>query len=175
MGHIMLVTAILAGLFISNTAPADDDVKLEIGNMLRAAEMKYDLPEGILSAIAHVESSTNPKAFVRADGKSGKASHGLLQIQLDTARTVQALKAKQDGIKVTKKTRITSKQLMGAETNIDYGAFYLKWIMNNHKNDVAWSVSCFNAGVNSFICKNKKYSPYAGLVLNAMLYNRGNE
>lgn len=145
----------ILGMVMSVNCLAVDEVKLQIPNMVRAAEIKYELPEGILAAVTHVESSGNHKAIVHNDGKSGKTSYGLLQIQLASARTV--------GFKGR------AGELMRPETNIEYGAKYLRWLLDTHNDNTAWALSCFNAGPNSFICKNKKYSPYVGLVLNAMI------
>lgn len=149
---------IIIGLMMSLSCFAADSIRLQIPNMVQAAEIKYELPKGILTAVTFVESSGNHRAIVRHDGKSGKTSYGLLQIQLASARTV--------GFKGR------PIELMKPEVNIEYGARYLRWLMDNHDNNVAWSLSCFNAGPNSFICKEKKYSPYVGLVLNAYVSQR---
>lgn len=137
---------------------AVDEVSLHIPNMVKAAEIKYELPDGLLDAVKHVESSGNHRAIVKKDGKSGKTSYGLFQIQYASAKTV--------GYKGA------ASALMDPEVNIEYGAKYLKWLLDTHGNNVAWALSCWNYGPNSTVCKTKKYSPYVGLVLNALIANR---
>jgi len=132
--------------------------KPSISNMLKAAEIKYEIPEGLLVAIAEVESGGNPRAFVAEDGNSGLASHGLLQVQLASAKTV-GFKGK-------------SKELMRPDVNIEYGAAYFKWLLETHNKDLSWALTCYNVGVGHRMCKNKKYSNYPAKVLNAYVkYN----
>lgn len=143
------------------------NIKLEIPNMIKAAEIKYDLPQGLLQALVLTESSGNHKVFVKNDGSSNKTSYGLVQIQLDSARLIQRIKAKEDGVLLAKRDFITPKKLMKPETNLDYGAAYLKWLLNTHKNDVSLALSCWNVGVNSSICKGGRYyGPYVGKIFN---------
>lgn len=136
-------------------ATETSDIQLQIPNMLQGAEIKYEIPTGLLSAMAYVESSGNHKAFVKHDGKGSMSSYGLLQLQLASARTV--------------KFKGKAKELMNPETNIEYGAAYLRWLLETHENNVAWALTCWNTGPNSYVCRNKKYSSYVGLVLNAYL------
>lgn len=154
----MNIRALLSLCFlISANAYAVDatDIQLQIPNMLEGAEIKYEIPKGLLSAIAHVESSGDHNAFVKRDGKGNKSSYGLLQLQLASARTV--------------KFKGKAKELMNPETNIEYGAAYFRWLLETHSNNVAWSLTCWNSGPNSSACKNKRYSSYVGLVLNAYI------
>lgn len=122
------------------------------------AEINNDLPRGILSAIAKVESNHNPHAYTKSDGYSGKASHGLFQIQLAAARDV-GFKGK-------------SSELMNPEVNIKYAALYLSWILKKTKGDVAQGLTCFNSGVFSASCKSGKYSKYSGRVFNEWVRSR---
>jgi soluble lytic murein transglycosylase-like protein len=152
-------------LFIPSVANSDF---WYIKDLIDKAEVEHELPKGYLRAIAFTESSFNTKAFVKEDGRSKKSSYGILQIQYDTAVFIQKLMAEKYKFKINKKNKITRKQLLDAEININYGAFYLKWILNQ-KEDYSLTLSCYNAGINSFVCKNKKYSPYVGLVFNAYI------
>lgn len=168
MTKLNYLTIVLGALCAIN-AKANDKITLQLPNMIRAAEIKYELPKGIMQALIKTESNFNYKAFVAHDGSSNLPSYGLAQIQLDAAHLVQRIKARENGVRLNKKDLITPKRLMNPETNVEYAAAYLRWILNNHKNNIALSLSCYNAGVNSSICKNKKYSPYVGLVLNAWI------
>lgn len=159
----------IISLLVETTVYPADNIKLEINNMIRAAEIKYALPEGLLAALVHTESSGNHKAKVVNDGSSGNTSYGLVQIQLSSARFIQKIKAERYAIKIRKVDRVMPSQLMTPEINIDYGAAYLKWILETHENNISWALTCYNSGPNSRLCKNKRYSSYVGLVFNAYL------
>ena len=129
--------------------------QLTIKGLLVNAERKHNIPKGILDAIARVESNHDYDAFVKHDGSTRKSSFGLMQLQLASARQV-GFKGK-------------SKELLTPEVNIEYASLYLKLILKSHKNDVARSLTCYNAGPNSSLCRSKRYSSYVGLVLNALV------
>ena len=115
----------------------------ELNNIVRAAEIKYELPPGLLAAMVQVESAGNHKAYVKQDGASRKPSHGLLQVQLASARHVGF--------------RGTVKELMRPEVNVEYGAAYLAWLLKESKGDYALALSCYNTGPYSTTCLNKRY------------------
>jgi soluble lytic murein transglycosylase-like protein len=169
MRSVRTYVVLIVAFFLSVNAYGSDSIRMLIPDMIKAAEIKYNLPEGILKALVKVESSFNHKALVRNDGTSGRTSYGLTQIQLDGARLVQRIKAKEEDISLKKRDLITPKKLMNPETNIEFGAAYLKWLLDEHEDNVAWALSCYNAGPNSHICKSRKYSPYVGSILNAWL------
>lgn len=170
---LMVSSSLLPMSIASEVIPTND-------NMLKAAEIKYELPEGLLLALAHVESNGNANAINKDDGnKLHKEqglkikSYGLLQIQLATARMIQRLMAKQQKFIINKHNTIKSNDLMKAEINIEYGAFYLKWLLQTYNDNVARSLSCFNAGTASYFCKNNKYNgDYVGKILNAWIKKR---
>lgn len=174
-----LILIILAVLLIPSKEGTckDNGLSLFIPNMIKAAEMKYDIPRGLLKALIQVESNGRYLAMNHDDGnKQAKEqgtkikSHGLVQMQIGTAKLIQLEKAKTIGRVIAKKDTITVKELMNPETNIEYGAMYLKWLLNNHDNDVSWALTCYNSGPYSRMCKNKiYYGRYVGKILNAML------
>ena len=166
MRYLIMMIIVLSSI---NATSADESMKLKIDNIIRAAEIKYDLPQGILAALVHVESSGNHKVVVELDGTSNASSYGLTQIQLDAARFIQRSKAEDNRVKLNKKDLVKASDLLIPEINVDYGGAYLKWMLDTHRNDLAWALSCYNAGPNSYICKHKKYSPYVGLVFNAYM------
>lgn len=121
-----------------------------IRTLFTKAEQKYQLPNGILGAIAIVESNNNPLAFVKEDGRTRKSSYGILQLQLAAARQV-GFKGK-------------AKELLNTKTNIEYGARYLAWLLKVNRGDVAKSLIMWNAGPNSLLAK--KPVNYLGKILN---------
>lgn len=176
MKKIILTFSILFLLDPHKLCKAENTaLKLFIPNMITAAEMKYDLPNKLLAALIQVESAGKHLAINKDDGNKALkdqgvkvTSHGLVQIQLGTAKMVQIEKAKAMGVDLNKKDIITAKQLMSPETNIEYGAMYLKWLLANHDNDISLALTCYNSGAFSRMCKNKVYyGKYVGKVLNA--------
>lgn len=124
---------------------------LYAADLLTETENFYNFPEGLLKAIGQVESSGNHTKFTLKDGKS--SSYGFMQIKHGAAKEM--------GFKGN------PKELLNFKTNIKYGAAYLAAMRKRAKGDLALALTCYNAGPYSFLCKNKKYSPYVGKVLNA--------
>lgn len=117
-------------------------------------EVKYDLPRGILKAIIYVETKGNPKAFVREDGKSKHSSFGIMQIQYGSAKQV-GFKGKPN-------------ELMQPHINIEYGAAYLRWLLDRSEENYSRALSCFNHGPFSIVCKTNKPTAYSMSILNAL-------
>ncbi len=131
-----------------------------ISALARMAEAKYDLPTGILSAIIKVESCGQVNALNEDDGTRAQravglrvASHGLMQIQMATARHVKFLG--------------TAKELRRPATNIEVGARLMRHLLDSHKNDLALAITCYNSGEYSAACKQKKYNQHVGKIMNA--------
>lgn len=122
--------------------------------LIRATELRYNLPEGLMVAIQKVESNGNPNAFVRKDGVSNHSSYGLFQIQLPTARFM-GFKGK-------------PKDLFKPAINVEYAGKYLHYIITNISHgDPARTLKCWNAGPHSKACK--KDSTYVDKVFNTYL------
>ena len=116
----------------------------------------HDLPQGLLSALCHVESKHQVSAFVAHDGSS--PSYGVCQIKLATARSV--------GFKGQEK------DLMQPSINIKYAAKYLKRQLNRYNGDTRKAVAAYNAG--TYFEKNKRPAnfTYVRKVFSAWLANR---
>lgn len=147
MKYLMTLSLFLCSVGVAEHA--------ELADAIKDAELKHNIPEGLLHAIITVESKGNHKAFVKEDGSSKRASYGLLQLQLASAQLV-GFKGK-------------AKELMDPRVNIKYGAAYLAWLLNKSSHDTARALTGWNAGPNSELYRNKRYSSYSGLVLNAYI------
>ena len=77
------------------------------------AEVKHEIPRGLLTAICKVESGLNPRAVRGQDGAGGHASLGLCQVQMRTAGWVCGTK--------------DSKELLDARKNADCAGKYLAY------------------------------------------------
>lgn len=144
-------------LILLLTTTLDEDVYY-FQDFVKRVETEYSLPRGILRSIAQVESKFKPSRITRNDGPGRHTSYGLLQIQEPSARQV-GFKGK-------------PKELLIPETNIYYGAKYLTWLIIKTKGDVPSALNCWNAGINSQICKNKMNRKYSDKVLDSYMRNK---
>lgn len=180
---------VIASLFISSISIAQDiEAPVNVMALVQAAEVKYELPKGLLKAIVMVESGGRHTAKNMNDGNSAQKeaglvvhSLGLMQIQLDAAHVIQRIKAKRDGVVLINHAQkiptnkpyehyLTAKELMRPEVNVDYGAAYLSWLLKNSKGDLAQALTCWNVGPGSKLCKEKiYYGRYVGKVLNQLV------
>jgi soluble lytic murein transglycosylase len=90
-------------------------------------------------AIARRESTFIPTA------KSAVGAHGLMQIMPATAKHITG-------------RRVAVEQLYNPVTNIDYGTYYLNYLMKNTDNNVVFATASYNAGfsrVKSWIPKDE--------------------
>lgn len=89
--------------------------------LISLSEAQHGIPKGLLASICIVESELNPHAVVERDGKSGRTSYGMCQIQLRTARQFRP--------------SISASQLLVPSTNAHLAGAYLKW---NYKRYHSW-------------------------------------
>jgi len=98
------------------------------------ASRKHSIPLPILLAVARGESDFNPRA------KSSKGCLGIMQIQWpDTARDL--------GIR-------SRSELFDPCVNIDAGARYLSWLLDQYQNDPYLALAGYNYGPNGFDPQN---------------------
>ncbi len=86
----------------------------------------YDLEPSLVASLINVESSYNQHAI------SNKQALGLMQLKLDTANYISNI-------------TLTKNDLLDAETNIEYGCKYLRYLFNKFDNTDAVLAS-YNAG-----------------------------
>jgi soluble lytic murein transglycosylase-like protein len=89
---------------------------------VKAAALKYALPEELLLAVMAVESNFNPGAL------SEKGAVGLMQLMPGTARDMYVADA------------------WAPEQNIDGGARYLRILANQYDGDIVKTLAAYNAG-----------------------------
>lgn len=110
-----------------------------------AATQTFSLPPGLLSALCYVETSHNPKAIHKDDGKGD--SIGLCQVKLATAQML--------GYKGT------ARGLLDPKTNVYYAAAYLTLNMKRYNRDIRKAVAAYNAGTHredsKGLTRNRKY------------------
>ena len=107
-----------------------------------AAAKRYDLDAALLFGVVKTESGFN------ADAVSGKGAVGLMQITPSTAEYI------------AKRRGIAEYDLLDAETNLDFGAYYLKYLSEKFCG-ITEVAAAYNAGegtVKGWL-QNKDYSP----------------
>ena len=109
---------------------------------------KYSLDKWLVFSVVKCESSFNPNAV------SSKGAVGLMQITIPTANYIAS------------KLKVENYHLLNAETNLNFGCYYLSYLYKKFKNTDTVIVA-YNAGegnVASWL-KDKKYS-LDGVTLN---------
>lgn len=141
------------------------DIHVSLKQYIDNVEGHYKLPKNLLAAIINVESggaigAVNPNDGTKLQKLQGKIvkSVGLMQLQLATARHMGF--------------RGKLKDLILPVVNIEYGARYLRQLLDTHHNNIAQALTCFNSGPASSSCINRQYTPYVGKVLNSLYANR---
>lgn len=106
-----------------------------------ASADKYGLERCLVFAVCREESNFNAKAV------SDKGAYGVMQITEETGKYIAELKGVDDY------------NLFDEGTNIDFGCFYLKYLINKYEN-VDTAIVAYNAGEGtvSMWLKNEEYS-----------------
>ncbi|MBQ6980065.1 MAG: lytic transglycosylase domain-containing protein [Clostridia bacterium] len=108
--------------------------------IIKSAE-EYGLDRYLVFAVCKEESNFNEKA------KSSKGAYGLMQITEDTGKYIAELK------------NVSNYDLYNAETNVDFGCYYLKYLIDKYQREDT-AIVAYNAGegtVSTWL-KNEEYS-----------------
>lgn len=120
-----------------------DDVELRFPMLYRKELEKHSAKVAIdpawAMAIARRESTFIPTA------KSSVGALGLMQIMPNTAKQIAG-------------RRVTEQQLFTPDININYGTYYLNYLLKNHGN-VVFATAAYNAGPSRIKAWRPKYGP----------------
>ena len=97
----------------------------EFADLIADAAERYDLPAGLLAAMALVESNYDPFAV------SPKGACGILQLLPETA------------------DRFGVADVFDARSNLDGGAKYLRWLLDRFEGRTELALAAYNAGENA--------------------------
>lgn len=92
---------------------------------------EYNIDKYLLTAMIHIESRFNPNAT------SPRGACGLMQLMPSTAKEIARKK---------KFKNYSDKILYVPETNMDFGCFYLRQMLNKTGNDPKLALMAYNAG-----------------------------
>lgn len=90
--------------------------------LIRAAAIRYRIPENLVRAVMHAESNFDPHAV------SPRGASGLMQLMPETAREMYV------------------KDIFDVQQNIDGGARYLRVLANQYEGDMVKMLAAYNAG-----------------------------
>jgi len=90
--------------------------------LIRAAAIRYRIPESLVRAVMHAESNFDPHAV------SPRGASGLMQLMPETAQEMYV------------------KDIFDVQQNIDGGARYLRVLANQYDGDMVKMLAAYNAG-----------------------------
>src|SRR5438067_1528581 len=123
----------LAGLLlypVLHHAVKEITLPLRHDDIIRQQAARKRLDPALLAAVIYAESKFNPR-----DSSTG--AKGLMQIQPDTARFI----ARRSG-----GTQFTVADLSDPQTNISYGAYYLRYLLDRYDTNETLALAAYNGG-----------------------------
>lgn len=139
----IMILVVLNAMFFGSIAYGGKNYSLNYIEEIDKYSKEYGVDPKIVLAIMRVESNFNSNAESKANAK------GLMQILPDTAKHIAKLL----------KVDVNSVDLKDPDTNIKFGTYYIKYLMQNFKNlDTVYAA--YNGGignVNTWL-KDEKYS-----------------
>ena len=139
-GIILIIIVIIIGVNFKNIVKIFYPIQYE-STVLKYAN-EYELDPYLIYSLIRVESKFDSMAI------SPKDARGLMQITPQTGKYISKLLSEKD---------FTEEQLLNPDTNIKYGAFYLKKLFNDFGNDMNSALAAYNGGegnVRKWIKKN---------------------
>lgn len=104
---------------------------LRFAGLITQASRAHRLDPHLVAALIRVESSFDPAA------KSAKGAVGLMQLMPETAAWI----ADQKGV-----PRVETAELAVPRVNVDYGAWYLRELLDDFEGDVILTLAAYNSG-----------------------------
>lgn len=92
---------------------------------------KYDLNPALVASVINVESG------YKKDSVSSAGAIGLMQIMPSTASEIAS------------KLNIKEYDLSDTKTNIEFGCYYIRYLLNRYSNNVDLTLASYNAGPNN--------------------------
>lgn len=96
-----------------------------------ANSQKYNLPPKLVASVINVESGYNKDAVSKVGAK------GLMQIMPATANEIAT------------KLNIETYDILNEPTNIEFGCYYLSYLLSRYNNNLVLALASYNAGLNN--------------------------
>jgi soluble lytic murein transglycosylase-like protein len=118
------------------------DANWNRASLQRRAEMmadRYRVPSEALKAICERESGWNPKAV----GSAGEI--GLCQLRPQTVALMRGPGWRRD-LSDEQRIALIQQELYNPDTNLEWAARYLRWMIREAKGDITLAIAAYNAG-----------------------------
>lgn len=107
---------------------------VKFSSLINKTALKYDLEPAIVASIIKAESGYNE------NGVSTSGARGLMQLKFSTAEEI-ANKLNFDNFKID--------DLFIPEINIEFGCYYLRYLLNYYSNNLENTICAYNAGLSN--------------------------
>lgn len=132
----IVILALLAAIGIVIARAADKGYRelalpLRHDDIIRQQAKAKNLDPALIAAVIYQESRFRPR-------KSTAGALGLMQLLPDTAHFIAGK---------TGGTKFTTEDLATPQINIQYGAWYLRWLLDHFDEDEVTALAAYNAGI----------------------------
>lgn len=127
---VLLVCALIATLFLARELEKRK-FKLIYTDTIINCSNEYNLDPYLVAAVIHVESGNRPEVISRS------GAVGLMQIMPETGEWI----AKKLGL-----TDFNESMLKDPSLNIEFGCWYLRFLLNKYEHDMIHTLAAYNAG-----------------------------
>ena len=163
---LILVCLVIAGLLLFSTNTLDSVQRrvlmeyypLEYSSEVQKYSEMYAVKETLVYAVIRTESG------FRAEVESSAGAMGLMQIMPETFEWLQNMK--------NGEIIYTTSDLLSPEINIEYGAYFLSYLLDHYSGNEMLAVAAYNAGmtnVDNWLSDNRYSSN--GITLSEIPYN----
>lgn len=130
---LLSVTAfIVLAVFLAGTMAMRYLYPLKYSDIVEKYSVEYNVDKALLYSVIHTESGFNPNA------ESSSNAQGLMQLLPDTFSWLQTKTGEE----------LPPEQLFDAETNVRYGAFFIKMLSDQFGGETETMIAAYHAGNN---------------------------
>ncbi len=144
MKKVVLITSIIVFLIISIIYSSYTFLfPLKYKKEIETYSNKFNIPPSLVASVINVESRYNKNATSKANAK------GLMQLMDSTAQEIAL------------KLNYAHYDVYDVKTNIEFGCYYLSYLLTIYDNDLKLALCAYNAGltnVNSWIINSDYYN-----------------
>lgn len=134
--NILIICLILVLIFIASIVMFFLAFPIKYIDLVEKYSAKYNLDARLVLSVINVESSFDKTA------NSSAGALGLMQLLPSTATEIAHKLSVSD---------FTSDMLFEPETNINFGCFYIRYLLNLFNNDQTKALCAYNAGYNNVL------------------------
>lgn len=132
---VLIIAALLCALAVLINKTVERKIyQISHEPCIKGCAREYGLKGSLICAVIFCESGWDENAL------SPKGAMGLMQIMPDTGKWISEMKEEPE-------EQFQSEKLYSAETNIDYGCWYLRFLLDRYDNDLRYALIAYNAGL----------------------------